>query len=169
MSTFLNPDQEALAREIASLLTERGETVAVAEATTGGLVSAALLWVPGASRYYAGGGVLYTLNSRTALAGVPASLFENYRGTTPEIIAAMAEAMRQRLGASWCIAESGLAGPTSGRSGLPPGRTTIGVSGPVNRTEIIQTGLGEDREANMVEFTTRSLRFLRDAIKEAGG
>ena len=168
MSTFLNPEQEALAHEIASLLTERGQTVAVAEATTGGLISAALLWVAGASRYYAGGGVLYTLNSRTALAGVPASLFENYRGTTPEIISAMAEAMRVRLGATWCIAESGLAGPTTGRSGLPPGRTTIGVAGPVSRTEVIETGLGEDREANMVEFTTRSLRMLRDAIREAG-
>jgi PncC family amidohydrolase len=168
MSTFLNPEQEALAQEIATLLTERGQTVAVAEATTGGLISAALLWVAGASRYYAGGGVLYTLNSRTALAGVPASLFENYRGTTPEIISAMAEAMRSRLGATWCIAESGLAGPTTGRSGLPPGRTTIGVAGPISRTEVVETGLGEDRAANMVEFTTRSLRMLRDAIEQAG-
>ena len=80
----------------------------------------------------------------------------------------MAEAMRSRLGATWCIAESGLAGPTTGRSGLPPGRTTIGVAGPISRTEVVETGLGEDRAANMVAFTTRSLRILRDAIKEAG-
>ncbi|HLF78474.1 MAG TPA: CinA family protein, partial [Dehalococcoidia bacterium] len=66
MSTFLNAEQEALAQEIASLLIERGQTVAVAEATTGGLVSSALLWVAGASRYYKGGGVVYTLDSRTA-------------------------------------------------------------------------------------------------------
>ena len=58
MPSFLNPEQQTLAKEIATLLTDRGQTVAVAEATSGGLISAALLWVPGASRYYAGGGVL---------------------------------------------------------------------------------------------------------------
>lgn len=163
---FLSDEQKALALEVASLLTERRESLAVAEATTGGLVSAALLWVPGASRYYAGGGVLYTLASRTALAGAPAALFEDYRGTTPAMIAAIAESMRQRLGAVWCLAESGLAGPTPGRSGQPPGRTTVGVAGPVARTEVFETGLA-DREANMVAFTTIALRFLRDALREA--
>ncbi len=163
----MNAEQEELAAEIASLLTQRGETVAVAEATAGGLVSAALLSVSGASRYYAGGGVVYTLNSRTALAGVPAEQYANYRGTTPEMLASLAESMRQRLGADWCVAESGLAGPTGGRSGAPLGRTTIGVAGPVARTEMIETGVS-DRQANMVEFTTRALRVLRDAIQEAG-
>jgi PncC family amidohydrolase len=165
--SFLTDEQKDLANEIATLLTDRGETVCVAEATTGGLVSAALLWVAGASKYYKGGGVLYTLDSRVALADVPASMFENYRGSTPEMIAAIAEGLRARLGATWCISESGLAGPTSGRSGLPPGRTTIGVSGPVTRVEVQETGL-PDREPNMIEFTTRTLKYLRDAIVEAG-
>ena len=164
--SFLTQEQKDLAAEIGAMLTERGEKVAVAEATAGGLVSAALLWVAGASRYYAGGAVVYTLDSRVALAGADASLFENYRGTTPEMIAAIAESLRGRLNATWCIAESGLAGPTSGRSGLPPGRVTIGVAGPVSRTEVMQTGIN-DREANMIEFTTMTLRYLRDAIKEA--
>jgi PncC family amidohydrolase len=167
VGAFLNDEQQRLASEIATQLTERGETVAVAEATAGGLISAALLSVAGASRYYAGGGVVYTLGSRTALAGVPAEEYANYRGTTPEMIASLAESLRERLGATWCIAESGLAGPTGGRSGAPAGRTTIGVAGPVARTEVIETGLS-DREANMVEFTTRSLAFLSDAINEAG-
>ena len=165
MPSFLNPEQQTLAQEIGSLLTDRGQTVAVAEATSGGLISAALLWVPGASRYYAGGGVLYTLNSRIMLAGVPAEQLANYRGATAEMILLVAESMRQRLGATWCVAESGLAGPTGGRSGQPPGRTVIGVAGPVSRSEIIETGLG-DREANMVEFTTCSLRLLRDVLRE---
>ncbi len=166
MVSFLNDEQQALADEIAALLTQRGETVAVSESTTGGLVSAALLRVAGASKYYAGGGVLYTLASRTALGGVPASRYENYQGTTPEMLGELAESVRQRLDATWCIAETGLAGPTGGRSGAPPGRTTIGTAGPVNRVEVFQTGLS-DREANMIEFTTLALRFLRDAIKEA--
>jgi len=165
--SFLTAEQQALAQEIASLLTEREQTVAVAEGTAGGLISAALLWVPGASRYYAGGGVLYTLNSRIKLAGAPAEMFENYRGTTSEMLLSVAEAMRERLGATWCIAESGLAGPTGGRSGAAPGRTTIGVAGPVTRGQVFETGLA-DREANMIEFTTLGLRFLRDALTEEG-
>ena len=167
MSTFLNAEQEALVTEIAERLIARGETVAVAEATTGGLVSSALLWVAGASKYYAGGGTVYTRNSRIQLAGVPPEEYANYQGTTEALIASLATAMRTRLGATWCIAESGLAGPTGGRSGAPIGRTTIGVAGPVSRTKVFETGI-TDRGENMVEFTTLALRFLRDAIIEAG-
>lgn len=163
---FLNDEQQTLADEIAALLIGRGEKVAVAESTTGGIVSAALLSVAGASKYYAGGGVTYTLASRTALAGVPAERYENYQGTTPEMLAELAETMRQRLGATWCIAESGLAGPTGGRTGAPPGKVTVSVAGPVARTEVIHTGL-TDRVENMVEFATRALRHLAEAIKDA--
>ena len=163
---FLNDDQTQLANDIAERLIARGETVAVSESTTGGLVSAALLAVAGASRYYAGGGVLYTLASRTALAGVPAETYENYRGTTPDMLAALAEAMRERLGATWCIAESGVAGPGPGRFGAPAGRTTLSVAGPITRTEVIETGI-DDRVANMSEFATRTLRHLRNALNDA--
>ena len=166
MSTFQTAEQESLAEEIAALLTGRSETVAVSEGTAGSLVSAALLWVPGASAYYKGGGVLYTLVSRVALAGMSPETYANYRGTTPEMLAALAEAMRTRLEATWCIAESGLAGPTAGRSGTPPGRTTLAVAGPVARSEVIETGM-TDRGENMVRFTTLALRFLRDAILDA--
>ena len=163
---FLTDEQTQLANDIAERLIARSETVAVSESTTGGLVSAALLAVAGASRYYAGGGVLYTLNSRTALAGVPAETYANYRGTTPEMLAALAEAMRERLGATWCIAESGVAGPGAGRFGAPAGRTTLGVAGPVTRTDVIETGI-DDRVANMAEFATLALRYLRDALNDA--
>jgi len=165
---FLTDEQSTLALEIAELLIARGEKVAVSESTTGGLVSAALLSVGGASKYFAGGGVVYTLASRTALAGVPAEQYANYQGTTPEMLATLAEAMRQRLDATWCIAESGLAGPTGGRSGAPAGKTTLSVAGPVVRTEVMLTGIA-DRVENMVEFTTLTLRFLKQAIQDANG
>lgn len=165
---FLTDEQQGLALEISSLLIERGESVAVAEATAGGLISAALLWVPGASRYYKGGGVVYTLNSRIVLAGYPAEELAEYRGTTPEMIGKLADLMRRRLDATWCIAETGLAGPTGGRSGAAPGRVTIGVAGPVSRVAVVETG-SDDREENMVEFATRSLRMLRNAIVENAG
>ena len=74
-------EHKQLAEEIAAMLIARNETIAVAEATTGGLVSAALLCVAGASQYYAGGGVLYTLNSRVALAGIAPEEYANYHGT----------------------------------------------------------------------------------------
>src|SRR5665811_576061 len=99
------------------------------------------LSVAGASRYYAGGGVVYTLASRTALAGADPKQYENYRGTTPEMLASLAESMRERLGATWWLAESGLAGPTGGRFGAQPGKVTICVAGPVARVEVFQTGL----------------------------
>ena len=166
MSSFLTSEQEALAEEIAALLTERGETVAVSEGTSGGLVSAALLWVPGASKYYRGGGVLYTLDSRVALAGVPRESYANYRGTTPELLAELTEAVRARLEATWCIGESGLAGPTGGRSGAAPGRTTLAVAGPVTRQAVVETHTA-DRAENMTLFTTLALGYLRDAIREA--
>lgn len=163
---FLNDQQKQLAHAIAERLVARGESVTVAESTSGGLISAALLSVAGASRYYAGGGVVYTLASRTALAGVSADQYQNYRGTTPEMLATLAESMRQRLGATWCIGESGLAGPTGSRFGAPAGQVTLSVAGPVLRTEVIETGMS-DREANMVEFASCALRLLSQAIKEA--
>ncbi len=168
MASFLNEEQERFAREIAELLIGRNETISVAEATAGGLISAALLWVPGASRYFGGGAVVYTLNSRTVLAGVPAEELANYRGTTPEMLHSMARSMRERLGTTWCLAESGLAGPTPGRSGTRPGRTTISIAGPIDRSEVIETG-SADREANMIEFTTVALHLLRDVLLEATG
>ena len=164
---FLNAAQQSLAREIAALLIARNETVAVAEGAAGGLISAALLSVPGASRYYAGGVVAYTLNSRIVLSGVPAEEYTDYRSTTLEMVASLAEHTRQRLGATWAIAESGIAGPTGGRAGAPPGRVTIGIAGPVHRAALVETGL-PDREANMVEFATHSLGYLRDVLREAG-
>ena len=163
---FLNDQQKRLAHDIGARLTERGETVAVAESTAGGLISAALLCVAGASRYYAGGGVLYTLASRTALGGVSAEDYANYRGTTPEMLATLAESMRERLASTWCIAESGLAGPTGSRLGVSAGKVTVSVAGPVVCTEVSDTGL-TDREANMVEFATRGLQMLSAAIQQA--
>jgi PncC family amidohydrolase len=163
VTEFLSPEQKHLADQIAAALTGRGETVAVAESTTGGLVSAALLWVAGASRYYAGGGVVYTLKSRIELAGVPASQYENYRGTTAEMLADLAESMRRRLGATWAIGESGLAGPTGGRQGAAAGRTTVAIAGPAPMVERLETGSG-DREANMAAFTTFALATFSAAL-----
>ncbi|MEI6666388.1 MAG: CinA family protein, partial [Chloroflexota bacterium] len=102
-------------------------------------------------------------SSRTQRPASPVAAYENYRGTTPEMLAGLAEAMRKRLDTTWGIAESGLAGPTGGRSGAGPGRTTVAIAGPVARVETLETGSG-DRIENMVAFTTFALRVLRDTL-----
>lgn len=164
--TFLTDEQYELVEAIAASLIARTETIAVSDGTTGGLISAALLAVPGASAYYRGGGVLYTLRSRIALAGMPAEAYADYRGTTPAMLADLAETLRTRLDATWAIAESGLAGPTGGRSGAAPGRTTIAIAGPRACVQVYETG-SNDRAGNMSAFTTLALRLLRDTLVEA--
>ena len=139
--------------------------MSVAESSTGGLISAALLWVPGASRYYAGGGVVYTLKSRTALAGANPDDYKEYRGTTPVLLEKLGAAMQGRLESDWTVAESGLAGPPGARVAAS-GKTTVSIIGPVQKTEVLETG-SEDREENMILFTTHGLRLFRDALKEA--
>tara|TARA_Y100001936_G_C16062021_1_gene664708 strand:+ start:409 stop:918 length:510 start_codon:yes stop_codon:yes gene_type:complete len=166
MPTFLTSKQKDMVAEIADMLVNRSEKIAVAESTSGGLISAALLSFPGASKYYAGGGVVYTLTSRVEIAGVSPEEYANYRGTTEELLASLVKSMREKIGADWCIGESGIAGPAGGRNNHTKGRTVIGVSGPISRTTTIETDT-LDRETNMIEFTTESLVFLRDAIKES--
>ncbi len=96
-----------MAAEAGGLLKGRKQTVAVAETSAGGLVSSALLAVPGASAYYAGGGVLYTYDSRSILLGLPEDAFEGMRPCTEEYAARLAEAVRHRLGATWGVSETG--------------------------------------------------------------
>lgn len=166
--SFLTSEQRTLAQEIARLLSERRQTVAVAESSSGGLISAALLSVPGASAYFLGGGVLYTLVSRARLAGIPQDQLAGYRGPSAEGVSALADTLRERLEATWGLGESGVAGPTPGRYRPNAGYTVIAVVGPVRRAEVVETGLS-DREANMVEFTTRALRLFLEALRSAGG
>ncbi|MCX6020598.1 MAG: CinA family protein [Chloroflexi bacterium] len=120
-----------LAAAVAERLKARGETVAVAESASGGLISAALLGVAGASAYYKGGAVVYTAD-----------------------------------GAHWAIAETGAAGPTGNRYGDAAGHAALAVSGPLERTQIVETG-ESDRRRNMDAFALAALRLLHDALTAA--
>jgi nicotinamide-nucleotide amidase len=164
--SFLTAEQADLARSIADLLIARQQTVAVAESSTGGLISAALLSIPGASAYYRGGGVLYTYDARDRLAGLSRDDQSKHRGSTPDLVLAFSEALRARLDATWAVGEAGVAGPTGSRYGWEAGHVALGVVGPVQRGEVVETG-NPDRVANMVEFTTRALRLFLAALKES--
>src|SRR3981189_3433982 len=101
----------ALAEQIGQLLTARQETIAIAESSAGGLISAALLAVPGASAYFLGGGVIYTQAARRALLRVPDDAVKGIRSSTEAYAQLKAKAVRELVGATWGLAETGASGP----------------------------------------------------------
>lgn len=152
-----------LAGTIASRLIARGETIAVAESSTGGLIAAALLVVPGASAYFLGGAVVYTKSARTALLGFGDAEMKGMRAATEPYALFIARQVRDRHGAAWGLGESGATGPTGNRYGDPAGHTCLAVSGPVERAITLRTG-SADRVANMNAFAKRALELLVEAI-----
>ena len=157
-------DIGTMAASVGALLKERGQTVAVAESSAGGVISAALLAVPGASAYFKGGGAVYTGASKQTLMGVSDEAMAEARAATETHALHLARAARDRLEADWGIGETGAAGPTGNRYGDPPGHTCIGVAGPVSRAETLETGSAE-RAENMMVFATAALELLEACIK----
>jgi nicotinamide-nucleotide amidase len=156
-----------LAERIAARLIARSETVAVAEGSTGGLISAALLAVPGASAYFLGGAVVYTAAARSGLIAIGPADMEGIRPATEPYAALLARRARERLGATWSLAETGAAGPTGNRYGDPAGHTCIAVAGPMERAVTLRTG-ASDRQANMRAFAARALELLAEAMGAEG-
>src|SRR5262245_48028596 len=153
------------AEKVARLLTERKETIAIAESSTGGLISASLLTVPGASAYYLGGAVVYTQAARKALLDVGA-LPSGMRASTEAYALFAAKTARQRFSSSWALAETGAAGPTGNRYGDAPGHTCIAVVGKIERAMTLETGMIE-RVANMRAFSVAAFELLTAALAES--
>jgi len=156
-----------LAVSIAALLTDRKETVAVAESSAGGLISAALLAVPGASAYFLGGGVIYTQAARRGLLRVPDDAVTGIRSSTEAYARVKARAIRELLGTTWGLSETGATGPTGNRYGDAAGHACLAVAGPVERAITLETGHG-DREKNMEAFARAALDLLESALRTAG-
>ncbi|MGH7304764.1 MAG: CinA family protein [Candidatus Rokuibacteriota bacterium] len=154
---------DPLARSIATLLKDRKETIAVAESSAGGLISAALLSVPGASAYFLGGGVIYTQAARRGLLRVPDDAVKGIRSSSEPYAQLKARTIRELLGATWGLAETGATGPTGNRYGDSAGHACIAVAGPVERVITLETGDG-DREKNMWAFAKRALELLEAAL-----
>jgi nicotinamide-nucleotide amidase len=152
-----------LAEKIGAILKDRHENIAVAESTTGGLVSAALLSVPGASTYFVGGAVVYTLKARRAMLDLPDSAFAGIKSVTEEGAMILARAARARFDVIWSIAEIGASGPTGNRYGDPAGHSCIAVAGPVERSLTVETG-SPDRIANMRTFSAAALNMLIESL-----
>ena len=148
---------------VGELLKQRGQTVAVSESAAGGIVSAALLSVPGASGYYLGGASVYTQTARRSLLRFSDAEAQQ-RGSTEEYATLVAATMRDLLGADWTIGESGAAGPSGNRYGDPAGHVALAVVGPVTATRIVQTG-SDGREENMWAFAQAALDLLYETVK----
>src|SRR3989454_5681653 len=157
-------DLTPLAAALGTLLKDRKETIAVAESSAGGLISAALLAVPGASAYFLGGGVIYTQAARRGLLRVPDEGVKGIRSSTEAYALLKARTIRELLGATWGLAETGASGPTGNRYGDAAGHACIAVSGPVERVITVETG-DADRERNMWAFTRAALKLLEDAVR----
>lgn len=155
-----------LAERIAEQLKARKETIAIAESSTGGLISAALLAVPGASAYFIGGAVPYTMTARTALLGIVDADMAGFRAASEAYATLLANRVRERHETVWGLGETGAAGPTGNRYGDPAGHTCLAVAGPVARAFTLRTG-SADRQANMIAFATRGFELLAEAIETA--
>ncbi len=152
-----------LAEKIAARLVARHETIAIAESSTGGLVTAALLAVPGASGYFLGGAVVYTKSSRAALLGIYDPDMQGLRPATEQYSLLIARCVRKRHGATWGLGETGAAGPSGNSYGDPPGHTCIAIAGPTECAITLRTG-SADRVTNMDAFAKRGLELLAEAI-----
>jgi nicotinamide-nucleotide amidase len=161
-------DLFALGTRVGDKLVARGETVAVAESSTGGLISAALLARAGASAYYLGGAVLYTRRAFRRLTTLTADDMAGLRSSSLPYAQRVALHQRERFRASWAIAETGAAGPTGNPHGDPAGHSCLAVAGATNRERMLRTGHG-DRARNMVAFALAALELLEEALDAAPG
>ncbi len=158
-------DLAELAQPTGTLLKARGDTVAVSESSTGGLICAALLAIPGASAYFLGGGVIYTLPARRHLLGIREEDMAGMRSASEAYAALCARTVRAKLGATWGLAETGASGPTGNRYGDAAGHSCIAVAGPRQAVLTVATGRS-GREDNMWEFTRAALRLFEATVRE---
>lgn len=152
-----------LAEKVAALLKERRERIAVAESSTGGLISAALLAVPGASAYFLGGAVIYTGAARKALLDIPDETLSGMRASTEAYALLLARTVRRRFSSTWGLGESGATGPTGNRYGDAAGHSCLAVVGSTERAITLETG-DADRLANMYAFATAALELLAKGL-----
>ena len=160
------PDLSPLATSVGELLKQRGETIGITESSCGGLISAALVSIPGASAYYRGGVVSYTRVAHKALLGVPDSAMEGIRASSEPYAELNSRTVRAAMETTWALSETGASGPTGNRYGDSAGHACFAVAGPVEKSLTVETG-SDDREANMWVFTQAALGLLEQCIKEA--
>jgi nicotinamide-nucleotide amidase len=148
-----------IAEKIAAILTERRQTIAVAESSTGGLISASLLAVPGASAYFLGSAVVYTRDARRILMDIPDEAMRGIRSASEPYAKLLASQIRQRFSTDWGLSETGATGPAGNRYGDAAGHSCMAVAGLEQSAMTLETG-SADRLANMQMFASTALNLL---------
>ena len=151
------------AEQIGEALKARDETIAISESSSGGLISAALLAVPGASTFYRGAGVIYTPQAFRGLMGLGREDIKGMRSATEPYALLMARTIREKLDATWGLCETGASGPSGNGYGDAAGHVCIGVAGPAEQSRTIETGLN-DRKENMYLFAEAALGLLSENL-----
>lgn len=152
------------ARDLVGLLRRSGLTLAVAESLTGGAVTAAIVDVPGASTCLRGGVIAYATDLKATLLGVDAALLAEHGAVHPDVALAMAVGVRERLGADFGLATTGVAGPEP-QDGALPGTFHVAVAGPAD-AEVVSSAPGESVGRAAVRAAARdaalalALRFV---------
>jgi nicotinamide-nucleotide amidase len=153
------------AEKIAARLIARKQTIAVAESSTGGLISAALLSVPGASAYFLGGAVVYTRDARRLLMDIPDEAMKGIRSASEPYAKLLAGQVRGRFATDWGLSETGATGPTGNRYGDAAGHSCMAVAGPAQSVFTLETG-SKDRQANMQAFAKTALNLLLENLSK---
>lgn len=149
----------SIAGQVAAKLIERRQTISVAESSAGGLISAALLAVPGASAYFIGSAVVYTRDARRILMDIPDEVMKGIRSSSEPYAKLLASQIRTRFATDWGLSETGAAGPTGNRYGDAAGHSCMAVAGVASDVMTLETG-SNDRQANMQEFAKTALGLL---------
>jgi nicotinamide-nucleotide amidase len=158
-------DVIALAEKVAAQLIARRQTIAVSESSTGGLISAALLAVPGASAYFLGGAVVYTVDARHALLGITDADMAGMRSASEPYAQFLTRRLREKFPCDWALSETGATGPKGNRYGDAAGHSCIAVGGPKDAVMTLETG-STDRVGNMQVFASTALGFLLKNLAE---
>jgi nicotinamide-nucleotide amidase len=124
-------------------LKARGETVSVAESLTGGGLGHALTQIPGASEVFIGGIIAYTADVKVNFLGVPRATIDEFTVVSEEVAIAMAEGARAKIGTTWAISTTGIAGPGD-YMGIREGTVWIAIAGPITQTLQLTLDGGRD-------------------------
>jgi nicotinamide-nucleotide amidase len=154
-----------LPAQVHALLLARGETVATAESLTAGLLGGALTTTPGSSLTYRGGVIVYSTDLKASLVGVSLALLEKRGAVDPEVAAALAVGVRDRLAATWGIGLTGVAGPDP-QDGKAVGTLFVGLAGPEGPPQVTSTVLTGDRAMIRSGAVDLAMTVLRDRLAD---
>ncbi|MQF69242.1 CinA family protein [SAR202 cluster bacterium AD-804-J14_MRT_500m] len=159
------PDLTSMGANIGTLLKKNQHTIGITESSCGGLISATLVAVPGASAFYRGGAVVYTRVAQEGLLQISDNAMLGIRASSEPYALLNSRTIRQALGVTWALSETGASGPTGNSYGDAAGHACFAVSGPVERTLTLETAKS-DREENMWVFASAALELLEQCLME---